>query len=123
MILIIKNKIIIYFKCKEYQITQDLKKSLVLTPSSRIKTLNSIKKSYIKEDDDDELNEINELSSDKEEEDNYLDKYRDLQRKGLVYDSFDELDDDEISKYFIHPDSRLLIFIDFSGERFHWCFT
>ena len=95
------------------EITQDLKKSLVLTPSSRIKTLNSIKKSYIKEDDDDELNEINELSSDKEEEDNYLDKYRDLQRKGLVYDSFDELDDDEISKYFIHPDSRLLIFIDF----------
>ncbi len=95
------------------EITQDLKKSLVLTPSNRIRTINTIKKSYIKEDDDDELNEINELSSDKEDEDNYLDKYRDLQRKGLVYDSFDELDDEEISKYFIHPDSRLLIFIDF----------
>ena len=97
------------------EITQDLKKSLILTPLKRKRTKNSnVKKTYILEENEsfEGSNKNNNNESENEEKVD-IEKYRDLQRKGLVYDSLDECDDEEISKFFIHPDSRLLLVLDF----------
>ncbi len=106
------------------EITQELKKSLIIAPANKKLSLPDINKSYINENSNKDIfealqkiknnNNNNQTIIKEPEEENYLEKYRDLQRKGLVYDSFDEFDDDEeISKYFIHPDSYLLIILDF----------
>ena len=95
------------------EITQDLKKSLILTPSTVKRPSKISKKTYLLEEDElfDELE--NNSNSESENEDKVdIEKYRDLQRKGLVYDSLDECDDEDISKLFIHPDSLLLYYLD-----------
>ena len=106
------------------EITQELKKSLIIAPTNKKLSHPDITKTYINENQNNDIfeelqkiknnNNNNQTIIKEEEEENYLEKYRDLQRKGLVYDSFDEFDDDEeISKYFIQPNSHLLIILDF----------
>ena len=94
-------------------ITNDLKKSLVLTPKNG-KELENLKKSFIAEGVDfiDGLNlsEINESDEEKDKID--LEKYRELQKKGLVYDSLDEYNDQDIGQFFIKPDSNILKILD-----------
>ena len=95
------------------EISLDLKKSLILNSTNLKNTLLSIKKSYVldKNEDLDDIN--NESNNIEEDEKTRQEKYRDLQKKGLVYDSLDEFYDEDISKYFIHPDSRILLVLDF----------
>ena len=94
-------------------ITNDLKKSLVLTPKNG-KALENLKKSFIAENfefiDGLNLSEINESDEEKEKID--LEKYRELQKKGLVYDSLDEYNDQDIGQFFIKPDSNILKVLD-----------
>ena len=96
------------------EITQDLKKSLILTPANGKRSSKNLKKTYILEEDElfDEIE--NNINSESENDDEKVDieKYRDLQRKGLVYDSLDECDDEDISRLFIHPDSLVLFYLD-----------
>ena len=104
------------------EITQDLKKSIILTGRTiNIKMQDLNKKSFLydhessyKSESDNnffyetgEENEINEIDKEK--------NYRELQKKGMVYDSLDENnDDEEISNFFIHPDSWYLKILDFA---------
>ncbi len=95
------------------EISMDLKKSLILTPSNLQKTILNIKKPYLLDNNED-FDELNKENNNNEEDEKILhEKYRDLQKKGLVYDSLDDIDDENISKYFIHPDSKILLILDF----------
>ena len=102
------------------EIKYDLKKSIVLTRREKFKLSELNTKTFLYDHDEsfesEELNEDETKELIKQEKIN-LDKeknYRELQRKGLVYDSLDEYNDDiDISTFFIHPDSKYLITLDF----------
>ena len=95
-------------------ITNDLKKSFILTPKSGLDTL---KKTYIEDQinlfDDINLSNLQESENEEEKVEIDLEKYRELQKKGLVYDSLDEYNDQDISNYFIRPEAKFLIVFDF----------
>ena len=102
------------------EITQDLKKSFVLSSRNvnfKMSDLNKKSFLYDHEDSFEESIKSNEKDEEKEKE-NELSKrdkeknYRELQRKGVVYDSLDEYNDDDISTFFIHPDSKYLLYLD-----------
>ena len=98
-------------------LTNDLKKSLILTPKNKI---DAMKKTLIGEQLDFKIFEELQLSEDmnlsdhenesdielKKEE---LEKYREIQKKGLVYDSLDDYIEQEVSKFCIKPYSRFLL--------------
>ena len=102
------------------EIKYDLKKSIVLTRREKFKLSELNTKTFLYDHDEsfqsDEQNEDETKELIKQEKLN-LDKeknYRELQRKGMVYDSLDEYNDDiDISTFFIHPDSKYLITLDF----------
>ncbi len=93
-------------------ITNDLKKTIVLTPKNGV---DNISKRYNNDDMSlfSNLSESNESESEEEKKKIDLEKYRELQKKSLVYDSLDEYNDQDISNYFIRPDAKFLIVFDF----------
>ena len=93
-------------------ITNDLKKTIVLTPKNGV---DNISKRYINDDMSlfSHLSESNESENEEEKKKIDLEKYRELQKKSLVYDSLDEYNDQDISNYFIKPDAKFLIVFDF----------
>ena len=99
------------------EIKYDLKKSLVLNKREKFKLSELNAKTFLYDHDDSfESLKDNESENEYEKETN-LDKeknYRQLQRKGLVYDSLDDNNDieEDISRLFIHPDSIFLIILD-----------
>ena len=83
-----------------------------------------VKKSFLFDDDSDNLKQENESTSDineKEKDDESKEKYRILTRKRYVYDSFDdeEDNDEEISFNFIYPESKIILFLDFLDVIFN----
>ena len=99
------------------ELSNDLKKSLILTPKN---AKDILKKTFIGESVElfkklslSNLNASeNENESDKEIPKEDLEKYRELQKKGLVYDSLDEYNDQDIGTFFINPNSKYLIILD-----------
>ena len=100
------------------EIKSDLKKSLVLNKKEKFKLSELDAKSFLY-DHDDSFESTKEKDSQNEyEKKTKLDKernYRELQRKGIVYDSLDDNNDfeEDISILFIHPESFFLTILDF----------
>ena len=100
------------------QITRSMRKSICLSNHSNLNfRLSDLdKKNFLH--DEDSSRSSNDSSEEKKEkelkEQEIVDKqkYRELQRKGIVYDSLDEYNDDDISTFFIHPDSKYLKILD-----------
>ena len=84
------------------------------------------KKSFLFEDDDNYLENLKEEENENTFENNYYDnfkeRYRILTRKGYVYDSFDdeENNDEEISFNFIYPESNIIICFDLLDVIFNF---
>ena len=96
------------------EITQDLKKSIIVTKKpSNFKLSQLNKKDYLFDHQDsfDENNEM-EIKLDLKSKFDKESKYRELQRKSCVYDSLDEYNDEDISTFFIHPESKYLKYLD-----------
>ena len=102
------------------EITQDLKKSIILTGRTNLKLSDLNNKKFLYDHEESCEDSDNNYYETGEEENliNDIDKeknYRELQRKGIVYDSLDENnDDEEISTFFIHPDCWYLKILDFA---------
>jgi len=107
------------------EIQNDLKKTLIFSKktTSNFRLSNLDKKDFLYDHEDsfeEDENKIGKIEKKKnEKEDDFLNnkdiekKYRELQRKSPVYDSLDEYNDEDISTFFIHPDSKYLKILDF----------
>ena len=97
----------------------ELRKELKRTIVGKNKFKEIGKKSFLFDDDNYlvETKEENENSSDNNDNDNddNKDKYRILTRKGYVYDSFDDEEDNdqEVSFNFLYPESKIILYFDF----------
>ena len=101
------------------EISRSMRKSICLSNNSNLnfKLSDLDKKNFLHDEDSSQSSNGSSEESNKEkvdEEQEIIDKekYRELQRKGTVYDSLDEYNDDDISTFFIHPDSEILKILD-----------
>ena len=105
------------------EIQNGLKKTLVFSKNetSNFKLSQLDKKDFLYDHEDSfeqDENKIGNNEKKNEKEDDFLNnkdiekKYRELQRKSPVYDSLDEYNDEDISTFFIHPDSKYLLILD-----------
>ena len=100
------------------EITQDLKKTIIVTKKpSNFKLSQLNKKDFLYDhqdsfDDEKKKDYKMEIKLDLKSKYDKENKYRELQKKSCVYDSLDEYNDVDISTFFIHPESKYLKYLD-----------
>ena len=103
------------------KIARNVRKSILLTNNKNLtnfKLSDLDKKKYLYDNEDSKSesseNEVDKEKKKEEEEKTKREKekYRELQRTTIVYDSLDEYNDEDISTFFIHPESKFLRVLD-----------